>query len=332
MMPVAALLRSRAENPTPRTERKDPFHLALVIEGGGMRGVVTGGMVTAIEQLGLLHCFDTIHGSSAGACAGVYLTAGQAAVGTSIYFEDINNAKFISLYRGLRGGATMSADFLIDRVMHVEKPLNYQAVLSELGFLHIVTTSVRTAATRVFSSWSTASALFTALKASILIPVIAGGSIAIDGEALVDGGVVQPLAVDSAVAAGATHILALLSRRQGELERKSSPIVHFLERAMLRRRYGAPIATAYETRHAHVNEVLQALQSGRIAGGITCAAVVRAANATLVGILTKDEKLLRAGAEEGRQAVVEFVGLSVRNDRTPTTNTSFVPQSPKSLP
>jgi predicted patatin/cPLA2 family phospholipase len=324
MMPVAALLRSRAENPTPRKERQDPFHLALVIEGGGMRGVVTGGMVTAIEELGLLHCFDTIHGSSAGACAGVYLTAGQAALGTSIYFEDINNAKFISLCRGLRGGATMSADFLIDRVMRVEKPLNYQAVLGEHGFLHIVTTSVHTAAARVFSSWSNASALFTALKASILIPVIAGGSIAVDGEALVDGGVVQPLAVDSAVAAGATHILALLSRRRGELERKSSPIVYLLERTMLMRRYGAPIATAYETRHSQLNVVLQALQSGGIARGITCAAVVRAANATLVGILTKDAKLLRAGAEEGRQAVTEFFDPSVRRNRTPTAHTGFV--------
>jgi hypothetical protein len=58
-----------------------------------MRGVVAGGMVTAIQELGLTDCFDTIHGSSAGACAGAYLITDQAKLGTSIFYEDINNSK-----------------------------------------------------------------------------------------------------------------------------------------------------------------------------------------------------------------------------------------------
>ena len=58
-----------------------------------MRGVVAAGMVTAIQELGLTGCFDTIHGSSAGACAGAYLMTDQARLGTSIFYEDINNSR-----------------------------------------------------------------------------------------------------------------------------------------------------------------------------------------------------------------------------------------------
>ena len=59
--------------------RTDSKRIALVIEGGAMRGVVSAGMTAAIEQLGFTDCFDEVHGASAGAFAGTFLLAGQAA-------------------------------------------------------------------------------------------------------------------------------------------------------------------------------------------------------------------------------------------------------------
>ena len=44
-----------------------------------MRGVVSAGMTTAIEQLGLRDAFDEVHGASAGAFNAAFLLAGQAA-------------------------------------------------------------------------------------------------------------------------------------------------------------------------------------------------------------------------------------------------------------
>ena len=73
---VRKLMHVRQEAGSRRASRTDPHHLALVIEGGGMRGVVAGGMVGALEERGFLDCFDSIHGSSAGACAGAYFLAG----------------------------------------------------------------------------------------------------------------------------------------------------------------------------------------------------------------------------------------------------------------
>ena len=53
-----------------------------------MRGIVSAGMVTALEHLALRDVFDAVYGASAGAMNGAYFVAGQAAYGTTIYYEN----------------------------------------------------------------------------------------------------------------------------------------------------------------------------------------------------------------------------------------------------
>ncbi len=55
----------------------DTATLAIAIEGGGMRGCVSAGMVAAITALGLSDTIDTIYGSSAGSVVGAYMVSRQ---------------------------------------------------------------------------------------------------------------------------------------------------------------------------------------------------------------------------------------------------------------
>jgi len=55
----------------------DNSTLAIAIEGGGMRGCVSAGMVAAITALGLSDSIDTIYGSSAGSVVGAYMVSRQ---------------------------------------------------------------------------------------------------------------------------------------------------------------------------------------------------------------------------------------------------------------
>lgn len=55
----------------------DTAILALSIEGGGMRGAVSGGMAAAIACLGLSNAFDSVYGSSAGSIIGSYFVSRQ---------------------------------------------------------------------------------------------------------------------------------------------------------------------------------------------------------------------------------------------------------------
>src|SRR5579871_2481947 len=86
---IFELLRARADRGSVRPHA-DGASIALCVEGGAMRGVVSAGMVSALEELGLVTAFDAVYGSSAGAINAAYFLAGQARLGTTIYFEDIN--------------------------------------------------------------------------------------------------------------------------------------------------------------------------------------------------------------------------------------------------
>ena len=82
-----------------RPPHRDGASVALAVEGGAMRGVISAGMVSALEDLGYVHAFDAVYGASAGAINAAYFLAGQARLGTTIYHEDINNRQFIDLRR-----------------------------------------------------------------------------------------------------------------------------------------------------------------------------------------------------------------------------------------
>ena len=58
--PVLELIRQRARVGSRPQSRRDGARLGLAIEGGAMRGVVSAGMLKALEHLGLLETFDAV--------------------------------------------------------------------------------------------------------------------------------------------------------------------------------------------------------------------------------------------------------------------------------
>jgi predicted patatin/cPLA2 family phospholipase len=304
-MTVRDLLRMRRETHSIRTHRADPHHLALVIEGGGMRGVVASAMTTALQKRSLLNSFDSIHGSSAGACAGAYFLAGQAELSTRTYYEDINNRRFINRWRPAIGRPILNTHFLIDHVMRVIKPLDVNQILSAGDVLHVVTTDAQSGEARIYNQFRNIEHFFSVLKASITIPIMAGAPVEVDGTRLVDGGMVQQIALHSALATGASHILVLMTRKRGELERGGPTLRFALESWLLRLFHNARLAAVYRDRNPNINDVLAlidgASQSPRIE------AIVRPAHASNVDRLTTDTTLLKTADQEAQRAVFNYL-------------------------
>ena len=77
--PVLELVRLRQASGSKPGKRApgDTATLALVVEGGGMRGAVSGGGLQALHDLGLRDAFDVVYGSSAGAINATYFLSGQ---------------------------------------------------------------------------------------------------------------------------------------------------------------------------------------------------------------------------------------------------------------
>lgn len=60
---VLQILKQRFDAGSRPGARTDGFKLGLVVEGGGMRGAVTGGALMAVLDLGLKSCFDAVYGT-----------------------------------------------------------------------------------------------------------------------------------------------------------------------------------------------------------------------------------------------------------------------------
>ncbi len=220
--PVLELIRRRAREGSRPGSRRDGARLGLVIEGGAMRGVVSAGMLKALEECGVRETFDAVYGSSAGAVNGAFFLASQVADGITIYFEDINNASFISLKRSVTRRPVMSLDYLLDDVMKRRKVLDWRAVLDSPVELKVAASSLEDLRVRLLTGFRDREHLFAALRASSSIPLLGGPPAELDGGLYLDALLYEPIPYRSAVRDGCSHVLVLLTRPDGTLNGEPS--------------------------------------------------------------------------------------------------------------
>lgn len=183
--------------------------LGLVVEGGGMRGVSSGGALVAMEALGLSNAFDAVYGESAGAINSCYFLAGQGSFGIRIYLDDLTSLKFAN---PLRVGTILDVGYAIDVVVKTIKPLNIERVMASPSDLFMAITSAVTGESRIVDVKREGIPLLTLLKATGAIVPLYNHPVMIGDQPYVDGGIANPIPVSSAITAGCTHILVLLTR------------------------------------------------------------------------------------------------------------------------
>ena len=225
------LLARRAAGSVPGA-RDDPHRVALAVEGGGSRATYSSGMVLALEELGLARCFDAVYGSSAGALAGSWLVAGEAAHCCAGWWRPGLMERVTRPKRGLRGRPVVDVSYLIHTVGETIVPLDWQAVLDADVTLHPVATDVESGeAVDLHPTMTDTASLKRALVASANVPLLAGLPVEIDGRRYVDAAVAEPLPFHTALAQGATHVLVLRTRRADQQATDASRV----ERALVAR-------------------------------------------------------------------------------------------------
>lgn len=292
--------------------RRDRHRLALCIEGGGMRGVVSAGMVSALERLGLLSAFDAVYGSSAGAINGAFFVAGQAAFGTSIYYENINNKRFIDIGRSFGPRPILDLDLLVWNVMRGPKRLDVPRVLESPIQFHSLATDTASGRRVVFRSWIGEEDFLSSLRAGATMPIVAGPPYEYKGGKCWDALLTEPIPARIAEEDGCTHLMVLLTRPAGA----AGPRLSFIDRVFILPRLRAvsvPLARRYAARAREYVELLKVLSTGR--GPQERAAVLTVAPATTVaGKLECDRGRLLAAARAGASAVVAGLALDATRE------------------
>jgi|WetSurMetagenome_2_1015567.scaffolds.fasta_scaffold55054_2 predicted patatin/cPLA2 family phospholipase len=186
--------------------------IALVAEGGGMRGIFTAGVLDAFFNNNF-DPFGLYIGVSAGACNLSSHIAGQYRRNHRIFTKLMTRPDFISIRKFISGGHLMDLDWLWDAI-DSEDPLDVPSVISNLKRagkeMIIVSTSVETGKP-VYTS-PTEATLNTILKASSSVPLFYRNFVECNGERSIDGGVSDPIPVEEAWRRGAKTIVVIRTR------------------------------------------------------------------------------------------------------------------------
>lgn len=120
-----------------RKGKSGPFSdgrkIIMVLYGGIMRGVRSGGAVMALEELGLTDAFDEIYAVSSGFPTACYFLSKKTEVGMSLYLEELVDPQFLHLWRVWKG---MDVGYLI-RMMKEKKPLDLERIFSRHTKLYV---------------------------------------------------------------------------------------------------------------------------------------------------------------------------------------------------
>lgn len=182
-----------------------------------MRGVISSAMTDTIEELGMLEAFDLVVGTSAGALNAAALLAGVARGCTDEYADGFVAREFINPTRMLLGRPAVDVNFVLDFSSERLDAERHQRTLSSPIPLHCVATSVDDAAAHDLTDLTGPEDLRSALLASSRLPWIGGAPVTFRGQRWLDGGLTEPVPLPSALDAGATHVVVLLTRPRGAL-------------------------------------------------------------------------------------------------------------------
>lgn len=203
----------------------------LVLEGGGMRGLFTAGVLDVLQEQGV-YGFDTVWGVSAGAInATSYLSRQQGRyMRESLAFRD--DPRFMGLKSFAKTGDIAGADFLYHQIQDVIDPFDYEtfaqrrsrfvAVASSLAFGTPAYLEVRSLPEEVDK-----------VRASASLPVVSR-IVELEEGRFLDGGTTDSVPVERALEEGADTAVVVLTQDRG-FEKKPAPELQ----ALADRRYAS---------------------------------------------------------------------------------------------
>ena len=260
----------------------------LVLEGGGMRGVFTSGVLDAFMKHELT--FPYVVAVSAGACNGLSYMSRQPRRARFSNIDMLRKYGYISLKKLLTQGSIFDPNILYERFPKEIVPFDYEAYRQNPTVYEMVTTNCLTGRAEYLSEKEDAARLTAIAKASSSLPYVAQITY-VDGVPMLDGGIVDSIPVVRAVDKGYSSNVVILTRNRGY--RSSEPDVK-----IPRLFYGEyPRLRVALSHHVQVyNEQLELIERMEDWGEIMC---IRPERPLEVDRICRDVEKLETLYEEG---------------------------------
>lgn len=184
----------------------------LVLEGGGMRGVFTCGVLDSLMERDIR--FPYAIGVSAGACNGLSYMSGQRGRAKFSNIDLLERYRYIGLRHLLTKGNIMDFDLLFHEFPERIIPYDYDAYERNNATYEMVTTDCRTGKACYLSEKHDPKRIIDIVKASSSLPYVMPISY-VDGVPMLDGGISDSIPVRHAMAQGHDNLVVVLTRNKG---------------------------------------------------------------------------------------------------------------------
>lgn len=192
---------------------------ALVLEGGGSRGMFTAGILESFLANNIN--FDSVFGVSAGAMYGASFVSKQK--GRNAKLNDyIGDKRYGGLWHLLKSGSYFSWDFIFGELAHEIAPYDYEAFYNSSDF-YVGASDCKTGESEFFHTNTLEKKEFMAvLKASGSLPFISP-IVQYKGKEYLDGGLTNSIPYDLAFKQGTEKVVVVLTRPRGYEKSKMKP-------------------------------------------------------------------------------------------------------------
>lgn len=273
-----------------------PAGTALILEGGGLRGYYSAGVMEAFLEKDML--FPYIIGVSAGAANALSYISGQTMRSRQIIEHYVGNPEYVSRRNLLRKGSMFGFDYIFQTIPEQYIRFDWDAYnAQETRFL---TGAMNCADGKtVWFEKDEITPPFSATVASCSVPILTKVQ-HFKGYDLLDGGTSDPIPIEKSIADGNRFHVVVLTRNAGY---RKEPFGHagFLKAVF--RKYPA-VAEAMLCRHEIYNRQLALCEQLEKEGR---AAIIRPLEPLRVGRTSADVPTLLAlhdeGLREGRAAL-----------------------------
>ncbi len=220
--------------------------VSLVLEGGGMRGLYTAGVLDYFMDQKVV--FKDIIGVSAGACNSVSYISGQRGRNLEINAGYCSDKRYLSLSGLFTRGSIFNMDFLFDDIPNKLVPFDYEKFKESDCRLTAVSTDCDTGKA-VYTSINDMRKDGLYVRASSSIPLVSP-VVEIEGKKLVDGGPSDSIPIRYSVQSGFDFHIVILTRHKG-YKKKNNKLYPALKLGL--RKY-PNLASVIKNRHLVYND------------------------------------------------------------------------------
>ncbi|WP_026559927.1 patatin family protein [Bacillus sp. J37] len=191
----------------------------LVLEGGGMRGIYTAGVLEVFMEQELY--IPYVIGVSAGACFGASYLSRQRGRNRKVNIDYVTDPKYLSLLNYVKHRQLFGMDFIFDEIPNIHVPFDYETFYKGTEEFVIAATDCQTGQPVYFNKKDYGNDMLTVIRASSSLPFIAP-VVKYKGKQLLDGGITDSVPIKKAEEDGNKRNIIVLTREASYFKKKSN--------------------------------------------------------------------------------------------------------------